>query len=389
MRFHAANLVGHLFDTLFCHGAPNGVGDLFDASLFHHPAGGAAHIAANLRAFLERAARTFAFISNALLIHIGAAYFAGHRIRYLFLANLFLGPANGVGNPFDLSLFHHSADRVRHFLYSGYRNFLADGIRYFLMNAFLHVSRAGNLFANGPAFRDLACADSIGVLASGNAKLAMLVIRLAGARVKAAFAASPFQTYVSSSRHAEFFGYALTDFPLNGLARLHRFAHRPHAIPIACFRYGIVSGAAHILVAGFGHRLANGAAHIFVAGLRDGPADRIATLANVLFANALLNHVASLVAMLLVNRFAHGIAAFLVAGFRDFAAYRVAALFPAGLVYRPADGFLHGLVACFVAIFVASFAFFTVAGLADLLHHRFLNRLVAGVPALFQHLVIH
>src|SRR5205807_1587584 len=102
---------------------------------------------------------------------------------------------------------------------------------------------------------------------------------------------------------------------------------------------------------------------------------------------------------------AHGLAAFAVARLGHFLVGRAADVLHDGFVNRPASGaahfliaglldrpgglLLHFLVARYVARFVASVAFLSVASLAYRLGDRLLDGLVASMPALFQDCVVH
>jgi hypothetical protein len=420
-RDHAADGVRHLLDAFLAHRVADRVGNLLDAVLFHRPAGGVAVLGAYVGAFLELEAGAFAIMADAGAIYIRAADTADHRVRNLLLADFRHITANRIWHLLDAGFLYHARDVALHLLDYRVRHFLANRIRHLFHDAFLDVGRAGDLLANGLFMTDLAAADLSGSLADDFPASRGFVAGFAGAGVEAAFTGDFFPGHALLAGHAVLLGHPLAALAGYGLASGHRLADGPGAVLVARLADSLVARAANFLFDALGHRLASRAADFAIAGLLHRLAHGITAFTDVLLADLLLDLVAVLLTVLLVDRLANGIAAFFpaslgdlfadcvvallvasfvhrfAAGLADFLhdrlvarlAHGVMALFPAGFVDRFAAGLLNGLVASLVTGLVASLALLPVASLANGFHDRFLDILVAGVPPFFQDGVIH
>jgi len=215
------------------------------------------------------------------------------------------------------------------------------------------------------------------------------VVRLAGARIEAAFAAAANQLAIALALLAILFFFPVTALLGHGLHGADRLADGLAAIAVAGFLHVLVAGHADVFAALLADRPAGGAANFAVASFAHRLADLAAHFFAVLLTNLLADLVLDLVAMRFAHRFAHGVGAFLVAGLRDLLADRVLAFLPARLIDGLAAGLRNGLVAGLVARLVASLAFLAVASLAYRLHDSFLHGLVASVPPLFQNRIVN
>jgi len=192
-----------------------------------------------------------------------------------------------------------------------------------------------------------------------------------------------------ATRNTILLGHPLAAFANDGLAGRDWLANSPNAFLAASLDDRLAAGAAHFLYDALSDWPADGAAYLAVAALGNRFADRIAALAAMLLAAMLGHLVAMLLAVLLMDRPAHRVTALFPAGLWIEPADRVMTFFPASLVARAAAHLLHLLVTGLVARPIARLALVAIAGSADRLHHRFLNRFVTGMPPSLQDGVIH
>jgi hypothetical protein len=305
-------------------------------------------------------------------------------------------------------------------LTDGNGDLLANGYRYLFDDAFLDVRRARNLLAHRLFAPQLAAANFRWALAAHLPANGFLVALAVRNRIFAALRGNLFPLDIFLAGNRVLLGHPFAAFAANGFASRDRLADGPTAFLVAGLIDLLVGGAADLLHDTLGDRLANRLAHFLVAGLWDLFADGLADFLATLLTDLFLDLMAALFPVRLVYRLADGIAAFFPAGLRDFLtngvanllpaglvdgliagladffhdrliawlADRVANLLPAGLIDRLLAGLLDGLVAGFGALLVAGPAFLAVASFANLLHNRFLDRLVTSMPAFFQDFVI-
>jgi hypothetical protein len=205
-----------------------------------------------------------------------------------------------------------------------------------------------------------------------------------------------------AARRAAGLVVAFTDIAGHRLVGGAGLAHAANAILVAGFHDVLAARDANLLHAAFLHAAGNLAADFPVASLAHAAADVVADFLAVRIADGLLHLAAMHVAVLLIDRPAHRVAAFLLAMLahapRHAALDLLEAVLDARLVDHASDFLparpLHGPRADFLdvlvlgdlalphlgAALVAITGYFLVDGFTD--------RLVAGVPAFFQHLVI-
>src|SRR5262249_41329007 len=267
---HAADGVGHLLDALLGHTAADGVGHLLDAVLLDHAAGGGADVAANLGAFLERPARAFAVVADALLIDVGAADRPAHRLRDLFFDDFRHRPADGVGHLLGAGFLDGAGHRAGHLLGHRVGDLAADGVGHLLANAVPDGGRAGHLFAHGADLPDLAAADLRRFFADRLSFRAGAAGRLAGAGVAGASGLlRPAHGLLAGL--AILLGDPLADALVDRLAGGDLAADGLDTVLVARLGHLPVAGLAHVFHDALGDRLADRVAHVLVAGLLNLP----------------------------------------------------------------------------------------------------------------------
>src|SRR5438128_1229877 len=122
-------------------------------------------------------------MAGAGRVHVGAADLAAHGVRDLLLADFRHHAGHRVRNLLDAGFLDHAG--------AGAGNLLDDRAGHLLVDALLHVGRAGHGLADRVFLPDLAAAHLVGALRPVDAPVAAAVVGLASARVEAAGVAGP------------------------------------------------------------------------------------------------------------------------------------------------------------------------------------------------------
>jgi len=321
--------------------------------------------------FFEGAARRFGFRAVAVLVKVRAAHLASHR--------------------------------VRNFLFHDFGNLLGYGVGNFFNDIFVNSRRARNHFVDRISMPNLAGADLVG-FAANRADPLHRVLRLAGARIDAAFANFG-PNRMATAGFAIGLLAAFLHFLGNALAGCNLFANLFAHVLVAGFANVTADVAADFFRVALLDALARLRADVFIVRLAHGTADRFADFFAMLLAHLVLNLVAGDMAVLLIDRFANNFANFLLAAFGDFFTNLVFAGFHVGFDHLLVAGvgdflddaalnrtaaFLHDVLkALFLHLAVRCFALVFVASLGNLLVDGFLDGFVRGVPPFFGYGVIH